>query len=145
MYTKMNASPRHSNGCKVDIYYSSIAQNNAHMWGTIYLTLDSGPSRDNITHNKWEKSWTNPFSVIPHTPIAMHVITTIIMTWEMTCTSRASEKQSKIVLDIRGFGGALRVTVAHVVHVVHWVAIHTWNSMCYRGREEQNVVIKRRW
>jgi hypothetical protein len=41
------------------------------------------------------------------------------MTLEMTCTSRALEGQSKIILDIRDFGGAPKVTNAHLVHAVH--------------------------
>jgi hypothetical protein len=41
------------------------------------------------------------------------------MTLEMTSTSRAPEGQSEVILDIRGFGGAPRVTVAHLVYAVH--------------------------
>jgi hypothetical protein len=37
----------------------------------------------------------------------------------MTNASRAPEGQFKIILDIRGFGGAPRVTIAHLVHAVY--------------------------
>jgi hypothetical protein len=37
----------------------------------------------------------------------------------MTSTSRAPKGQSKIILDIGGFGGAPRVTVAHLVHAIY--------------------------
>ena len=143
MYTKMSASFGHFNEYKVDVYYSNIIQSNAYMYGTTYLTRDSGPSRGNITYNKWKRSWTGPFSVIPYTSIVMYVITTIIMTLEMTCISRALEGQSKIVLDICDFNGVPIVTIAHLVYVIHWVAIRTWNSMCHRGHEKQDIVIKR--
>ena len=83
MYIKMNTSPGHPNGCGVDVYYLYMAQNNAYRYGMTYLTLKSRSSRGNITHNKWERNWTSPFGVITHTPIAMYVITIIIMTLEM--------------------------------------------------------------
>jgi hypothetical protein len=41
------------------------------------------------------------------------------MTLEMINTSKAPEEQSKVILDIRAFGGAPRMTVAHLVHAVH--------------------------
>jgi hypothetical protein len=56
MYTKMNATPGHFNRCGIDVHDLSITQNNAHMCGTTYLTLDSGLRRGNITHSKWERS-----------------------------------------------------------------------------------------
>jgi hypothetical protein len=37
----------------------------------------------------------------------------------MTYISRAPEGQSKIILDIRGFGGASRATIAHLAYAVH--------------------------
>lgn len=52
-------------------------------------------------------------------PIAMHVIIIVIITLGMTCTTRASNGQFKINLDIRGFGGTLRVIIAHLVHSVY--------------------------
>ena len=119
MCTKMNASPGHPNGCGVDVYYSSMAQSNAHRCRTSYLTLNSRPSKDNIIHNKWERSLSGPFNVVSHTPIAMHIITTVIMALKMICTSRVPERQFRIVLNICGFGGAPKVTVAHLVHAVY--------------------------
>lgn len=44
------------------------------------LTLHTWPSRSNIIHNKCEKSQTDPFGAIAHTPIVMHVIAVIIIT-----------------------------------------------------------------
>ena len=73
----------------------------------------------------------------------MHVIIILIMTLEITYTSRAPEGQSKIVLDIHGFGGAPMVTIAHLIHAVHWAAIHTWNSMYHMWQEKQNVAIEK--
>jgi hypothetical protein len=60
-----------------------------------------------------------PFNIVPETPIAIHGITIVIRTLKMTYTSRAPEGQSKIILDIRGFGGVPMATVAHLVHAVH--------------------------
>ena len=47
------------------------------------------------------------------------------MTLELKYSSRASEGESKIVLDNCGCGGAPRATVVHLVYVVHWAIIRT--------------------
>ena len=62
---------------------------------------------------------TGPFTVVLEAAIAIHVITIVILTLEMTSTSSALEGQSKIILDICGFGIAPKVTVAHFVYAVH--------------------------
>ena len=108
-YTKMNANLWHFNECGVDIYYSGTIQSNAHKCETTYLTLNSESSGGNITYNKWEKNWTGLFNVVPHIPIAMHIITIVIIILEMTCINKVPEGQLKIIMEICGFSGAPRV------------------------------------
>lgn len=66
--------------------------------------------------------------MVMQTNILMHVI--IIITWSvaMTYTTRALEGQTKIILDISGLDGAPKVSITHLVHVIHQPTIHIWNS-----------------
>ena len=67
MYTKMNASPGHPSRGGMNVYNANRVQSNAHRCWTTHLTLDSRPSRGNITHKKWKRGWTSPFSVVVQT------------------------------------------------------------------------------
>jgi hypothetical protein len=80
-----------------------------------YLTLQIRPIKYNITINKWRKSGSNPIDIVTQTNIMMYVITIIIRTLEMTCTSGASERLSIIILDISFLGDALRILVTHLI------------------------------
>lgn len=56
----------------------------------------------NNTHIKGGRNQPDPFGFIVQTRISMHVLTIFIRALEMTCTNKALEGQSKIVLNIHG-------------------------------------------
>ena len=58
--------------------------------------------KGNNTHVQGGMSQPDPFGFIVQTRIIMHVLTIFIRALEMTCTNKALEGQSKIVLDIHG-------------------------------------------
>lgn len=96
-----------------------------------------------IIHNNWDRSRSDSFDIVMQTNILMHVIIVIIGAMAMTYTTRALEGQTKIVLDISGLGGAPKVSIIHLVRVIHQPTIHTWNSKWYKEQHKQNVIIER--
>lgn len=125
MHTKMNTRSLHPIGCGVEIYYASLAQNKARMCWTTYVALQFGLFRGNNTHNKWDRSWTNPFGVVVYTTLVMHVFTVIIRALIMIYTSRVLEGQFKIVLDICSLCCAPRVSIIHLIYAMYWIAART--------------------
>lgn len=124
IHTKMNTSPWHPNRSELNVYNASMTQT--------MLTLNFRLSMTGTSHYKHNRNRSDSM-LLRLTNVVMHVVKVINRAPKITYTCRILEGQSKISLDISGFGGAPRVFVTHLVHAIHWPTIHTWNSMSYRG------------
>lgn len=81
MNTKIFTNPWHPRRCGVKIYYASMTQRHTNWRWTTYLTLQSRFLWSNISHRKWNRSWSNTFGAVVNTSIAIHINTIFICKW----------------------------------------------------------------